>query len=154
MFDSGEELGDFEQVSEIENNVGLSEIRLDEPESDFSEEIDETNGKVAHILNDSTEQIDCNDLNRYLTEMGKYALLSLEEEETYNKALRENFDAIIGAIENISSESSLGKVSEIDQIKIMIAKRKEEDPDLNPHRKLVKSIVKTINFACEKHTDD
>jgi len=74
----------------------------------------------------------------YLREMGRFDLLTPEEEEKYSKIIREGFDAIIKTIH--SDESG------VDEMKILVDRIslwEKRDPTLKPKKQ-------HLNFMCKK----
>lgn len=84
----------------------------------------------------------------YLREMGRFELLTPEDEETYSKAIRKGFDAIINAIR--TDESG---VPEIKILVERIALWENRDPTLKPKKQhlnfMVRSIITTRNKYLE-----
>ena len=82
----------------------------------------------------------------YLREMGRFDLLTPEEEEKYSKTIRQGFDAIIRAIrKDVSSTPEM----------TILAKRIElwekRDPSLKPKKQHLNFLRRSVENACEKY---
>lgn len=80
----------------------------------------------------------------YLREMGRFNLLTPQEEEKYSKAIREGFDAII----NIARTNSAGS-AEINKLVEQIALWEKRDPTLKPKKQHLNHLRRSIIHAHE-----
>ena len=84
----------------------------------------------------------------YLREMGRFDLLTPEEEEKYSKTIREGFDAIIRAIRQDDSG-----VPEITVLVERIALWEKRDPTLKPKKQHLNFMLRSVATTCGKHHD-
>ena len=84
----------------------------------------------------------------YLREMGRFDLLTPDEEEKYSKTIREGFEAIIRAIRNDAT-----KTKEIIQLVERIALWEKRDPTLKPKKQHLNYMVRAIDRACKTHLE-
>ena len=84
----------------------------------------------------------------YLREMGRFELLTPEDEETYSKAIRRGFDAIINAIR--TDESG---VPEIQILVDRIALWENRDPTLKPKKQHLNFMVRSITTTKNKYLE-
>ncbi len=80
----------------------------------------------------------------YLREMGRFDLLTPQEEEKYSKAIREGFDAII----NIARTNSAGS-PDINKLVEQIALWEKRDPTLKPKKQHLNHLRRSIRKAHE-----
>ena len=105
----------------------------DEPALGFSEE-DE------HDAEETT--------TTYLREMGRFDLLTPEEEAKYSKTIRQGFESIITAIrEDVSG------VSEIDLLRERIDLWEKRDPTLKPKKQQLNFMRYNVAASAKKYTD-
>ncbi len=84
----------------------------------------------------------------YLREMGRFSLLTPEEEEKYSKAIREGFDAIINTIRDNDSG-----VEEIKQLVKRLDLWEKRDPTLKPKKQQLNYMRRAVKAASEKNPD-
>lgn len=101
-----------------------------------AEEARKTGGKSAAAKDELQEAEETT--TTYLREMGRFDLLTPEEEEKYSKIIREGFDAIIKTIH--SDESG---VEEMKALVDRISLWEKRDPTLKPKKQ-------HLNFMCKK----
>jgi len=84
----------------------------------------------------------------YLREMGRFDLLTPEEEEKYSRAIREGFDGIINSIKDNEALAA-----EMKLITATIAIWEKRDPTLKPKKQHLNYMVKSVAKANEKHPE-
>lgn len=84
----------------------------------------------------------------YLREMGRFALLTPEEEEKYSKTIREGFDAIIRVIRKDKSGTS-----EIKLLVDRLALWEKRDPTLKPKKQHLNYMLRSVASAYANHSD-
>jgi len=84
----------------------------------------------------------------YLREMGRFDLLTPEEEEKYSKTIREGFDGIINTIRTDDSG-----VDEINLLVERIALWEKRDPTLKPKKQHLNYMVRNVQAICADHED-
>ncbi|NOR26420.1 MAG: sigma-70 family RNA polymerase sigma factor [Desulforhopalus sp.] len=84
----------------------------------------------------------------YLREMGRFDLLTPEEEEKYSKTIREGFDSIIRTIRTDDSG-----VTEIDLLVERIALWEKRDPILKPKKQHLNYMVRNVHAIFVEHPD-
>ena len=82
----------------------------------------------------------------YLREMGRFELLTPDEEEKYSKAIREGFNSIINTLRDDESE-----LSEMKVIKSRIDLWEKRDPTLKPKKQHLNYLQKSTSTIQEKH---
>lgn len=85
----------------------------------------------------------------YLREMGRFDLLTPEEEEKYSKAIREGFDAIIKAIRNNGTEAP-----EMGTLVDRIALWEKRDPTLKPKKQHLNFMIRAVNTIANKYQEN
>ncbi|MDH3360067.1 MAG: sigma-70 family RNA polymerase sigma factor, partial [Desulfobulbaceae bacterium] len=85
----------------------------------------------------------------YLREMGRFNLLTPEEEEKYSKTIRQGFEAIISAIRTNSCE-----VQELVDLVERIALWEKRDPTLKPKKQHLNYMRRRVRDASEKHPEE
>ena len=85
----------------------------------------------------------------YLREMGRFALLTPDDEEKYSKTIREGFDAIIKAIRHDQTG-----VPEIAILVDRIALWERRDPTLKPKKQHLNFMIRSVNTICGKYPDN
>ncbi len=83
----------------------------------------------------------------YLREMGRYELLTPEQEEELSKAIRNGFYGIVQAI--MDHPSSL---PELEELREQIRAWKRRDPSLKPKKQQLNYMVKTVKEICMAHS--
>lgn len=84
----------------------------------------------------------------YLREMGRFELLTPEDEETYSKAIRSGFDAIIKSIRTDDSG-----VPEMKILVDRIALWEKRDPTLKPKKQHLNFMVRAIKATRDKYEE-
>jgi len=84
----------------------------------------------------------------YLREMGRFDLLTPEEEEKYSKTIREGFEAIIDAIR--SDQSGVAEVAALIE-KIALWERR--DPTLKPKKQHLNYMRRQVIAASQKNSE-
>lgn len=84
----------------------------------------------------------------YLREMGRFDLLTPEEEAKYSKTIRQGFEAIIAAIREDSSG-----VKEIQLLRDRIDLWEKRDPTLKPKKQQLNFMRYNVISAAKKYTD-
>lgn len=82
----------------------------------------------------------------YLREMGRFELLTPDEEEKYSKAIREGFNSIINTLRDDESE-----LSEMKIIKSRIDLWEKRDPTLKPKKQHLNYLQKSTSTIQEKY---
>ncbi|MBC8208679.1 MAG: sigma-70 family RNA polymerase sigma factor [Desulfobulbaceae bacterium] len=85
----------------------------------------------------------------YLREMGRFDLLTPEEEAKYSKTIRQGFDAIISAIRTESSG-----VNEMSLLRTRIDLWEKRDPTLKPKKQQLNFMRYNVVSAAKKYTDE
>ena len=83
----------------------------------------------------------------YLREMGKFELLTPQEEEKYSKSIREGFDGIIRSVRQDQHGTE-----ELRQLVERIDLWEKRDPTLKPKKQHLNFMMRAIAKACEMHT--
>ena len=84
----------------------------------------------------------------YLREMGRFDLLTPEEEAKYSKTIRQGFEAIITAIREDKSN-----VKEIDLLRDRIDLWEKRDPTLKPKKQQLNFMRYNVTSASKKYSD-
>ncbi len=84
----------------------------------------------------------------YLREMGRFDLLTPEEEAKYSKAIRQGFDAIIEAIRLDKSGTK-----DLELLCTRIALWEKRDPTLKPKKQQLNFMRYSVVSAAKKHTN-
>jgi RNA polymerase primary sigma factor len=84
----------------------------------------------------------------YLREMGRFELLTPEEEGIYSRTIREGFDAIINAIRKSNSG-----VRELELLKERIDLWEKRDPSLKPKKQQLNLMKNTVSKAVYKYPE-
>ncbi len=82
----------------------------------------------------------------YLREMGKFELLTPEEEEKYSKTIREGFEGIIRQVRNNQHGTE-----ELKQLVERIALWEKRDPTLKPKKQHLNYMMRTVAKACDNN---
>jgi len=85
----------------------------------------------------------------YLREMGRFDLLTPEEEAKYSKTIRQGFESIIAAIREDTSG-----VREIQVLKERINSWEKRDPTLKPKKTQLNYMRQTVAAIAKKYADD
>jgi RNA polymerase primary sigma factor len=111
-----------------------------------TEEARKAGGKSAITKDDLQEAEETT--TTYLREMGRFDLLTPEEEEKYSKIIREGFDAIIKTIHSDESGVEEMKVL-VDRISLW----EKRDPTLKPKKQHLNFMVKKVQEASALYRD-
>ncbi len=84
----------------------------------------------------------------YLREMGRFDLLTPEEEAKYSKSIRQGFDSIIEAIRLDKSG-----VNELHLLRTRIALWEKRDPTLKPKKQQLNFMRYSVSSAAKKYSD-
>ncbi len=84
----------------------------------------------------------------YLREMGRFDLLTPEEEETYSKAIRKGFNAIINAIRTNDSG-----VPDMQILVDRLALWEKRDPTLKPKKQHLNFMIRSIEVTSTKYNE-
>ena len=103
------------------------------------------NGKKAANESPDVEET----TTTYLREMGRFDLLTPEEEEKYSKTIRQGFEAIIHAIRVNPSD-----VPELADLVERIALWERRDPTLKPKKQHLNYMRRQVRAASEKHPNE
>ena len=110
---------------------------------------DDVSAKSASFKKSASESPDVEETTTtYLREMGRFDLLTPEEEEKYSKTIRQGFEAIISAIRTHASECT-----EITDLVERIALWERRDPTLKPKKQHLNYMRRQVRDASEKHPD-
>jgi len=85
----------------------------------------------------------------YLREMGRFDLLTPEEEEKYSKTIREGFDAIIRAIRQDDTS-----MPEVKQLTDRIALWEKRDPTLKPKKQHLNYMLRSVANICNIYKEE
>lgn len=120
----------------------LGPIPVDEVKGDVPNEVDSVKEKVVdQEIEEAT--------TTYLREMGRYELLSPEEEEKYSRIIRGGFNAIINTIREIGSAHP-----EVEQLNERIDLWEQRDPTLKPKKQHLNHLHRTIVQISKDNADD
>lgn len=132
-----------------ENNIKIVSVLPPEAQqamqeaSEENEDSDEQNNKVepAQEVEETT--------TTYLREMGRFDLLTPEEEEKYSKTIREGFDSIIRTIRTDQSEIPAVKIL-ADRIDLW----EKRDPTLKPKKQHLNHMRRTMLSIVDENPDN
>lgn len=113
----------------------------DEPPSDIGQEDD------IVLADDDTHEAE-ETTTTYLREMGRFDLLTPEEEAKYSKTIRQGFESIISAIREDTSG-----VKEVQILRERIDLWEKRDPTLKPKKQQLNFMRYTILSAAKKYPD-
>jgi len=116
----------WEQQSDAADGVDLDESGVTPQEDD------------AHDGEETT--------TTYLREMGRFDLLTPEEEAKYSKTIRQGFECIIGAIRIDQSG-----VKDLDLLRTRIALWEKRDPTLKPKKQQLNFMRYSVTSAAKKY---
>ncbi|MCK5545348.1 MAG: sigma-70 family RNA polymerase sigma factor, partial [Desulfobulbaceae bacterium] len=85
----------------------------------------------------------------YLREMGRFELLTPDEEEKYSKTIRQGFDAIIRAIRKDNSGTP-----EMTLLIKRIELWEKRDPSLKPKKQHLNFLRRSVENACDKYQNN
>lgn len=110
---------------------------------DSSEELEMT----ASVSDDESHEAE-ETTTTYLREMGRFDLLTPEEEAKYSKTIRQGFESIIQAVREESSG-----VKELALLKERIDLWERRDPTLKPKKQQLNLMRYSVSSAAQKYTD-
>lgn len=156
-----DEIKDPNEIESIFNFLGAHSIEIVTVEEDgekrtLSGEIWERNDSSASSANQEDEMSLPDEetheaeetTTTYLREMGRFDLLTPEEEAKYSKTIRQGFEAIIAAIrEDVSG------VKEIQLLRDRIDLWERRDPTLKPKKQQLNFMRYNVISAAKKYTD-
>jgi RNA polymerase primary sigma factor len=156
-----DEIKDPNEIESIFNFLGAHSIEIVTVEEDgekrtLSGEIWERNDTSPSNVNQEDEMALPDEetheaeetTTTYLREMGRFDLLTPEEEAKYSKTIRQGFEAIIAAIrEDISG------VKEIQLLRERIDLWEKRDPTLKPKKQQLNFMRYNVISAAKKYTD-
>ena len=156
-----DEIKDPNEIESIFNFLGAHSIEIVTVESGgekrtLSGEIwEKSNGSSPEINQEdeiSLPDVDTNEAEEttttYLREMGRFDLLTPEEEAKYSKTIRQGFESIITAIREEKSG-----VKEIDLLRERIDLWEKRDPTLKPKKQQLNFMRYNVISAAKKYTD-
>ncbi len=107
----------------------------------------DTSDKAAAIPDDEPHDGE-ETTTTYLREMGRFDLLTPEEEAKYSKTIRQGFDSIIEAIRLDNSG-----VNELNLLRTRIALWEKRDPTLKPKKQQLNFMRYSVSSASKKYPD-
>lgn len=84
----------------------------------------------------------------YLREMGRFELLTPQEEEKYSKTIREGFETIISAVRQNQHGT--------DELRLLVERIdlwEKRDPTLKPKKQHLNFLMRSITKACQTHPE-
>ncbi len=109
---------------------------------------DSEDGKNAIAAEDESHEAE-ETTTTYLREMGRFDLLTPEEEAKYSKTIRQGFESIINAIRDESS----GSGEEIEVLRERIALWEKRDPTLKPKKQQLNFMRYSVISAAKKYPE-
>ncbi len=156
-----DEIKDPNEIESIFNFLGAHSIEIVTVEEDgekrtLSGEIwernDSSNSNVSQDDEMSLPDEDTHEAEEttttYLREMGRFDLLTPEEEAKYSKTIRQGFEAIIAAIREDTSGTK-----EIQLLRERIDLWEKRDPTLKPKKQQLNFMRYNVISAAKKYTD-
>jgi RNA polymerase primary sigma factor len=156
-----DEIKDPNEIESIFNFLGAHSIEIVTVEEDgekrtLSGEIWERNDSSTSNVNQEDEMSLPDEetheaeetTTTYLREMGRFDLLTPEEEAKYSKTIRQGFEAIIAAIREDTSG-----VKEIQLLRERIDLWEKRDPTLKPKKQQLNFMRYNVISAAKKYTD-
>jgi len=130
---------DIEVVTQKQKDRNNNDVESDtvEPEGKEKEKIASVK-EEPHEIEETT--------TTYLREMGRFDLLTPEEEEKYSKTIRQGFDAIIRAI-----RKDVSSTPEMTILTKRIELWEKRDPSLKPKKQHLNFLRRSVENACEKY---
>ena len=113
---------------------------------DDSQDEDDLSKKIISAAQEESTEVE-ETTTTYLREMGKFDLLTPEEEEKYSKAIREGFQAIISSIRN-----ELAEYQELKPLIDRIDLWEKRDPTLKPKKQHLNYMRRGVASAAQNHT--
>ncbi len=160
-----EEINDPDKIEELfdflgENNIEIvtqeqASLKRDHSGKDLEESDNDRDAKDVTVVDEISvqamplqeETVEVEETTTtYLREMGRFELLTSEEEEKYSKAIREGFNSIINTLRNDESE-----LPEMKVIKSRIDLWEKRDPTLKPKKQHLNYLQKTTGTIQEKY---
>jgi RNA polymerase primary sigma factor len=114
-----------------------------EPDSDGEGDVDDD--ATSSIQNDEPHDGE-ETTTTYLREMGRFDLLTPEEEAKYSKTIRQGFDSIIEAIRIDQSGTK-----DLEVLRTRIALWEKRDPTLKPKKQQLNFMRYSVTSAAKKH---
>lgn len=115
-------------------------------QTEESDEVDPA-GKASVIPDDEPHDGE-ETTTTYLREMGRFDLLTPEEEAKYSKTIRQGFDSIIEAIRIDKSG-----INELNLLRTRIALWEKRDPTLKPKKQQLNFMRYSVGSAAKKYPD-
>ena len=130
---------DIEVVTQKQKDRNNNDVESEtvEPEGKEKEKIASVK-EEPHEIEETT--------TTYLREMGRFDLLTPEEEEKYSKTIRQGFDAIIRAI-----RKDVSGTPEMAILNKRIELWEKRDPSLKPKKQHLNFLRRSVENACEKY---
>ena len=130
---------DIEVVTQKQKDRNNNDVESEtvEPEGKEKEKIASVK-EEPHEIEETT--------TTYLREMGRFDLLTPEEEEKYSKTIRQGFDAIIRAI-----RKDVSSTPEMTILTKRIELWEKRDPSLKPKKQHLNFLRRSVENACEKY---
>lgn len=145
-----EAIFDFLAENDIEVVTKVKSSDKDDSDASHKGKDEGASGKAANGKKATNESPDVEETTTtYLREMGRFDLLTPEEEEKYSKTIRQGFEAIIHAIRVNPSE-----VQELTDLVERIALWERRDPTLKPKKQHLNYMRRQVRAASEKHPDE
>ncbi len=130
---------DIEVVTQKQKDRNNNDVESDTVEQEGKEKEKITSVKEEpHEIEETT--------TTYLREMGRFDLLTPEEEEKYSKTIRQGFDAIIRAI-----RKDVSSTPEMTILTKRIELWEKRDPSLKPKKQHLNFLRRSVENACEKY---
>ncbi len=117
-------------------------------DKDASSTAEKAIAKPSGLLKEEPQEVE-ETTTTYLREMGRFDLLTPEEEEKYSKAIREGFDAIINSIRNCKEDILDIKIL-ADQIDLW----ERRDPSLKPKKQHLNFLTRTVVNISNKYPEN
>jgi RNA polymerase primary sigma factor len=141
---------DIEIVSEKTAGSGrMSELERQtdkgKPSDEDGVDDDEISKKILTSADEESSEVE-ETTTTYLREMGKFDLLTPEEEEKYSKAIRQGFEAILTSI-----RGELADVAEMQFLVERIALWEKRDPTLKPKKQHLNFMRRSVAKGAQTH---
>ena len=130
---------DIEVVTQKQKDRNNNDVESETVEQDGKEK-----EKIASVKEEPHEIEETT--TTYLREMGRFDLLTPEEEEKYSKTIRQGFDAIIRAI-----RKDVSSTPEMTILTKRIELWEKRDPSLKPKKQHLNFLRRSVENACEKY---
>ena len=133
-------------ITVVDKTKSVEGDDTDEAEKNAEEEANKKTKLHKKAANESPDVEETT--TTYLREMGRFDLLTPEEEEKYSKTIRQGFEAIIKAIRTNPSEAQ-----ELADLVERIALWERRDPTLKPKKQHLNYMRRQVRDASQKHPD-